>query len=626
MSLRNWAPRFIMGAGLLWFGLMAVVFAAPGADLVVLGEIRTMADAAPRAEGFAVKGDQLVYVGAAAGAQRQLRPGGRLIRLAPGQLALPGLIDSHVHMFDAGIMGQRLELDELKTKEALLAVIAAYAKAHPELTWVVGSGWASHLFEGGAPKKADLDAVIADRPAVFYGQDGHSSWVNSAALRAAGITRQTPDPPGGRILRDAAGEPSGTLVEEAAQDLVEARIPKPSREMALAGLRAAQQRLHSVGITMIQDANVDASTLGFYSDAARSGQLTMKVVAAQITNPNRPASQVDDLVRLRDQHTVGPLTAGTAKIFVDGVIEFRTAALNDPYEGSEQERGILRWEPGALAELAARLDRSGFQIHMHAIGDRAVGAAVKALAAVRAANGAGDNRHHVAHLELVDPADIPRFRELGVVANFQPFWMFADESITQSTIPVLGAARGSRLYPIRSFADSGVRLAAGSDWPVSTPDPFQAIQVGITRQSPTPPYGEPWIPAERVSLMTLLKAYTIGGAYVNHREEKTGSLVAGKAADFIILDRNLFNIEPHDIGKTRVLSTFVDGREVYKYRPGKVASPYSPRAPRFSRSRPIGAGDSFGGRSPGQRISARSAGDGKPTGRQRACALSMICR
>jgi predicted amidohydrolase YtcJ len=519
----------------------------------------------PKAGGLAVKGDRLVYVGTAAGAQQQLRPGGRLIRLAPGQLALPGLIDSHVHMFDAGIMGQRLELDELKTKEAILAAIATYAKAHPELTWVVGSGWKAHLFEGGAPKKADLDAVIADRPAVFYGDDGHSSWVNSAALRAAGITRQTPDPPGGRILRDSAGEPSGILVE-AALDQVDARIPKPSREMALAGLRAAQRRLHSVGITMIQDANVDANQLGFYSDAARSGQLTMKVVAAQITDPNRPASQVDDLVRLRSQHTVGPLTAGTAKIFVDGVLEFRTAALNDPYEGSEQERGILRWEPGVLAELATRLDRSGFQIHMHAIGDRAVGAALKALAAVRAANGAGDNRHQVAHLELVDPADIPRFRELGVVANFQPFWMYADDSITQSTIPVLGAARGSRLYPMRSFADSGVRLAAGSDWPVSTPDPFQAIQVGITRQSPTPPYGEPWIPGERVLLMTLLKAYTTGGAYVNHREKQTGSLVAGKAADFIILDRNLFDIDPHEIGKTRVLSTFVNGREVFKRR------------------------------------------------------------
>jgi predicted amidohydrolase YtcJ len=569
MSHRNQIPHYVLGACVLSFGLTPAASVAPEADLVVLGEIRTMADAAPRAGGFAVKDDKIVYVGEAAAARERLRRGGRLIQLAPGQLVLPGLIDSHVHMMDAGIMGQRLVLDELKTKEAILAAIAAYAKAHPELTWVVGSGWRPHVFEGGEPKQSELDAVIADRPAVFYGDDGHSSWVNSAALRAAGITKQTPDPPGGRITRDAAGEPAGLLVD-AALDLVEARLPKPSREMALAGLRSAQQRLHSLGITMIQDANVDAGSLGFYHDAARSGQLTMRVVAAQITDPTRPAAQVDELVRLRDRYTFGRLTAGTAKIFVDGVIEYRTAALNEPYEGRPQDRGLLRWEPVALAEVATRLDRSGFQIHMHAIGDRAVGAAVKALAAVRAANGASDNRHQMAHLELVDPADIPRFRQLGIIANFQPYWLFADEAITQSTIPLIGAARGSRLYPIRSFADSGVLLAAGSDWPVSTPDPFLAIQVGITRQPPKPPYGDPWIPSERVSLATLLKAYTTGGAYANHRERETGSLEAGKGADFIILDRNLFSIQPHEIGKTRVLSTFVNGSEVYKHRPGDL--------------------------------------------------------
>jgi predicted amidohydrolase YtcJ len=251
---------------------------------------------------------------------------------------------------------------------------------------------------------------------------------------------------------------------------------------------------------------------------------------------------------------------------LDGALQARTAALLAPYEGGD-DRGILIWDAGALVKLASRLDREGFQTHLHVNGDQAVRSGLDALAAVRAANGPSDNRHHIAHLPLVAAADIPRFRELGVIANFQPFWMFADEWIKEDAVRSIGRARARRLFPLRSIARPGVRITAGSDWPVTTPNPFCAIQVGITRQSPDPPFGPAWIPGERVSRRALLAAYTTGGAYVNHREQETGSLEIGKAADFIIVDRNPLTVPVRRIGGTRVLKTFVDGEEVYSAAP-----------------------------------------------------------
>jgi len=247
-------------------------------------------------------------------------------------------------------------------------------------------------------------------------------------------------------------------------------------------------------------------------------------------------------------------------------MEARTAALLQPYVGSDSaknDRGNLNWTAKDLAEITRRLDAEGFQIHMHGIGDRAIREGLDALAKARAANGASDLRHQIAHLQLVDPADIPRLAPLGVFANFQPFWMFADASIKESVEPLIGPERTARLYEIRSFEQAGTRIVAGSDWPVSSANPFLAIEVGMTRRDPKDPNGPVWNPAQRVSLDTLLRAYTIEGAAVNHRERDTGSLEVGKAADFVILDRDLFAIPPEDISETRVLATFVDGVQVH---------------------------------------------------------------
>jgi predicted amidohydrolase YtcJ len=549
------------------------------ADLIVIGDIYTMDASAPKAEAIAVAGGRLVFVGNARRARALLRRGGRTIKLAPGQSVLPGFVDSHVHMIEGGLQLNDCPIQppEPKSKPELAKKITDCADKHPEKTWLIGNGWPAALFGELGPSKEELDALVPDRPAVIYEDSGHSAWLNSAALLAAGIGPDTEDPPpNGRIERQPDSpscpkpcrEPSGTLREQAAMDLVEKPIPPrtgiPPRtdEEYAAALAVGQRELHKVGITLVQDAEVEPPFLKAYHAAAMSGVLTMKVVAAQLTDPRRDlASQVDELIALRESLSAGRLTASSAKIFLDGQIEGRTAALLEPYEGRD-DSGTPNWSASALTKIARLLDAAGFQIHMHGIGDRAIREALDALAAVRAKNGPSDLRHHIAHLQLVDPADIPRFAELGVSANFQPFWMFRDSSF-EAVEPLIGPERAERLYEIRSFEQAGTRIVAGSDWPVSDPKPLLAIQVGMTRRDPMDAGAPVWNPAQRVSLDTLLRAYTIEGATLNHRERDTGSLEVGKAADFIILDRDLFAIPPEDIGKTQVLATFVDGVQVH---------------------------------------------------------------
>src|SRR5262245_249734 len=567
----NRCARSLVAGLMFWIGFGGTSWAGQ-ADLVVVGPVVTMAASRPHARGLAVADGKIVFVGDAASARKLLGSGGRLIALEPGQVVIPGLVDAHNHMMDAGLMRQRCALDmpggacgDAKNKASALEKIAAYGKKHPELEWVIGSGWSGDwdwVNRDLGPSAAELDAVVPDRPAVFYDDNGHSAWLNSLGLKAARIDGCEPVPRGRIECKD--DKPWGTL-REAAQDRVEKVVPKPTQEQWLAGLLEAQAYLHSLGITMLQDANVNPSMVQAYSEAAKNQRLTMKVVAAQLAvagTGKTPEALADELAQQRDDYSFGRFSASAAKIFIDGALEPRTAALLAPYLGGN-ERGILNWDSADLAKLVSRLDRDGMQVHMHAIGDRAVREALDAVAAARSANGPSDNRHHIAHVQLVAPADLPRFRALGVIANVQPFWMFPDKWIERNAAAVIGPERARQLYPLRSIVQTGARIAAGSDWFVSSPNPFIAIQVGMTRQDPDAPVGAPWIPAERVSRQVLLAAYTLGGAYLNHRENETGSLEVGKAADFVIVDRDPLTVPVREIGGTQVLNTFVDGEEVY---------------------------------------------------------------
>jgi predicted amidohydrolase YtcJ len=554
---------------------------APPADLVLLGaDVYTVDAARSWAQAVAVRDGRLVYVGTEAGAGAFVGPA-TVVRNLPGGMVLPAFHDSHVHPLSGGVELARCDLNNATSREEVFARVRAYAAAHPQDRWIVGGGWDLPLFPNAAPTRQELDALVPDRPAFLSAADGHTAWVNSAALRAADVTAATADPPNGRIEREAGSrQPSGTLREDA-MELVTTHLPPWTAADREEGLRRGLALAASFGIAALVDASVDADDLAAYRALEARGELTARVVASLYWDPVKGETDADgqlaELARLRAS-CVGPRLRATAvKIFADGVIEAGTAALLDPYmlppaagaSGAGQpdtarDRGMLNLTPEAFARAATRVDQAGFQIHVHAIGDRAIRVAFDALAAARAANGPRDARHHLAHIQLFEPADVPRFRQLGVIANFQGLWAYADPYITDLTEPVLGAARSRWLYPMRSVADTGAMIVGGSDWSVSSMNPLDAIEVAITRRDPAAGPGAAWIPEERIGLDTAIAAYTINGAYLAFDEAETGSLEVGKAADLIVLDRNLFAIPAEQISDTKVLLTLLAGRETYR--------------------------------------------------------------
>ena len=405
---------------------------------------------------------------------------------------------------------------------------------------------------------------MPDRPVYLSASDGHSVWVNSKALALAGVTKATPDPPYGRIERDPkTGQPSGTLREDAA-DLVAKLLPKRNSKEYVDGLAEALRIANGFGLTSLVEASASEEDLESYAALDAQGKLTARVLASLYVNTDKGTSEVPRLVALRKKYAKGRVRTNAVKIFADGVLETRTASVLEPYVGFPNDRGKPNLQPAAFQALATALDKEGFQIHVHAIGDRAIRDTFDAFEAARRANGPRDSRHHIAHIELFDPADIPRFRKLGVIANFQPLWANGDQYITELTEPKLGPERSRWLYPIGSVLASGGEFAFGSDWSVSSMNPLEGMEVAVTRRQPSQGPGPAWIPEERISLPDAIAAYTIRAAYLDFSEKDTGSIEVGKAADLIVLDRNLFEIPPSQIHDAKVLLTLLEGKEVYR--------------------------------------------------------------
>jgi hypothetical protein len=534
------------------------------ADLVLTnGAVYTMDAARPWATAVAVAKGKILYVGDDRGALR-LRDGSTVVADIGGKMVLPAFQDSHIHLVTGGVELGLCNLNGLRTKEDVFEKIKAYTAANPGPPWVTGGGWDLPVFPQANPRKEDLDALVPDRPAALSSADGHSAWANSRALELAGVTKDTADPAGGRIERDPkTGEPTGTLRESAA-GLVEKLIPEIGPEDYIRGLKAGLELANRFGIASIIEASAGPKILDAYAALDRSGELPVRVLASLHVDTDKGTAEVERLVKLRDAYRGARLKSTAAKIFADGVMEPHTAALLKPYLDRPGDRGTPLLEPEAFDALAVALDAAGFQIHVHAIGDRAIRMSLDAFEAAGRANGFRDLRHHIAHLELIDPADIPRFKALGVTANFQPLWAYADLYITELTLPILGPGRSRWLYPIGSVAGTGAIIAGGSDWSVSSMNPLEAIQVAITRRGPDDPPGDAWIPEERVDLETMLRAYTINGAWLSHDEKSRGSLEPGKAADIIVLAGNLFKIPASEVGRVRVLLTLIDGRPVFR--------------------------------------------------------------
>lgn len=484
-----------------------------------------------------------------------------------GALLLPGFTDAHVHPVQGGLERLTCDLSELPVdRGAYLAHVSAYVAARPDLAWVQGGGWAMAAFPGGLPTATELDSVVADRPAALVNRDHHGMWVNSRALAAAGITRDTPDPADGRIERDASGAPTGVL-HEGAMDLALRAMPVAGPDELHAGLLEGQRHLLSFGVTGWQDAIVGAyagmqDTGPTYRRAAESGDLVASVVGALWWERERGLEQLAGLLEKREAYSHGRFRATSVKIMQDGVAENGTAALVEPYLDrcghTTSNSGLSFVDPTVLPDIVAALDAEGFQVHFHGLGDRGVREALDALVGTEPLR-----RHQVAHLQLVHPDDVPRFAELQVVANIQALWACHDEQMVDLTIPFLGEERAARQYPFADLRRAGARLVAGSDWPVSTPNPLEAVHVAVHRMAygePGPAGSEPFLPDQALTLEVALAAYTSGSAWVCHRDD-AGMVKPGAVADLVLLDRDPFD-EPDQIGAAQVERVWIDGAAV----------------------------------------------------------------
>ncbi|WP_034271469.1 amidohydrolase [Haloechinothrix halophila] len=536
------------------------------------------ADAArTTASAVAVRDGVVVAVGGDAEVATYVASADDVVDLS-GQLLVPGFVDAHVHPVMGGVERLRCDLTAGETIDDYVATIHEYA-ARSSQPWVLGGGWSMSAFPGGCPSKEVLDDVVPDRPVYLPNRDHHSAWVNTLALELAGIDETTTDPVDGRIERDAHGCPTGTLHEGAA-NLVARLVPPDTQRDMDDGLREAQRYLHSLGVVGWQDAMVDVGGSGAspheaYLRAQEEGWLTARVSAALWWDRTCPrdgiADQVAALAKLRDEVAClgNRYRAPTVKVMLDGVAETHTAAMLEPYLDRcghpTGNTGMSFLDATLAAEVTTALDAAGFQVHFHALGDRAVRDALDALSLARAVNGTADRRHHLAHVQLVHPDDVPRFRPLAATANIQALWATHEPQMDELTIPFLGTQRARRQYPFGDLFRAGATLAMGSDWPVSTPDPLAAIHVAVNRvhygAAPgASPLGQP----QALPLQVALSTYTAGSAWVSQLNQWTGTIAVGRPADLVVLDRDPFDVSPDQIGSTAVERTYVDGHLVYR--------------------------------------------------------------
>ena len=544
----------------------------PPADLVLTGATAiTMDPGRPIARAVAVRGAQIVAVGDDADVQPFIGAETRVLHL-DGRTLTPGFQDAHVHPPIGGLARMRCNLEGYRARKQLLAAIEVYARSRPVGSWILGGAWWHEAFEDGPPTLDELDQVTGDRPALLPDNNGHTAWVNSAALRLAGLDARTPDPAGGRIDRDEDGSPSGLLQEHAVW-LVQEHVPATTHEENLEALLTGQAYLHSVGITSWQDASVAVPEWGESFEAYREmdadGRLTGRAVGALWWFPDRPMDeQVERLLHLRTTGMGERFRPIAIKIMQDGSIINQTAAMLSPLLGADgapaEETGESMIEPALLAEIVTRLDAEGFQVHFHCIGDRSTREALDAFEAARRANGPSANRHHIAHVQVTDPVDHRRFAQLDVTVNAQFGWGVREPEMDTHYLPALGPQRARYQYAFGSLRDAGARIAAGSDWNVTTADPFPLIEAAVTRCEPTA-RGEypPFEPAEALTVDEALQAYTMGSAFVNHQDDRTGSIEVGKLADLTIADRDVFDHGAGPIGDARAVMTIVGGEVVW---------------------------------------------------------------
>ena len=540
----------------------------PAADLVLKnGYIYTVDGQHSISEAVAIKDGKIVYVGTNKGVSGYIGKYVKVIDLG-GRLVLPGFIDSHCHAISTFKQIYDVILNGLSSIDDYKKAIREFYQKNPNATFIRGRGWSNTVFGKTGPDKKIIDAIIKDIPVSLSSEDGHSKWVNSKTLELAGITKNTKNPQGGVIERyPGTTEPSGALRENAA-DLVVDIFPGPTLEEMINGLKEYQKMAAGFGITTAHDASLDAGSndITAYKTLEKQNLLSMRFRASLYVDPEKGIEQVKALIDERAKNK-GPLfQTNGAKLFIDGVVEGSTAYLKEPYTHLPGSRGERLWNPEALNTMCAELDKNGFQVHVHSIGDAGTAVTLDGFAYASKVNGKRDSRNLITHLQLVSPEDILRFNQLGVIAVTQPYWFMKDDYYYNIQVPYLGQKRADEEYPMQSFFKANVVVSASSDYPVTIPcNPLRAIRIAITRSrlDTTDPKEVLW-PQERVTLEQIIQAFTINGAYSNFLEKITGSIETGKMADLIILDKNLFKIPVTEIDQAKVLLTLFEGKEVFR--------------------------------------------------------------
>ncbi len=571
MKIRTAVPAFLLLAS--FFAGFAAAFGQsakpPDADTVLLhGRVYTINPEHPWAEAVAIRGGKIIAAGSDAeiGKWRARRT---QVLDAKGRLVLPGFVDCHIHFLDGSLSLGRVNLEGAKNPADIQQRLREYLAKHPGNGWVLGRGWDYAMFGAEAlPHKKYLDEILPDRPVFLEGFDGHTYWANSKALAAAGITRDTPDPPNGTIVRDPkTGEATGAL-KEAAQALVANVVPKPTRAEKRAALRAGLKWANARGLTRVHSAGSDFEELDLYDELRRQGRLTVRFTIAYFLNP--PELRAKDLAEIesaRKKYHDDWLDAGAVKMMVDGVVESHTAAMLEPYSDDPSLKGRLFWEPEKYKAAVAELDRRGFQLFTHAIGDFAVRTALDAYDSAESRNHTRDRRMRIEHIETIAASDISRFGQLGVIASMQPLHSYPNADTLEVWARNAGPDRASRAWVWNSIAKAGGRYAFGSDWPVVTLNPWEGLQTAVTRQTAEGKPAGGFVPEQRLSVAEAIQGYTLDAAFAGRREKSEGSIEPGKAADLIVVSQDLFAMDPHKISETKVILTMVGGRVVFQAAP-----------------------------------------------------------
>lgn len=554
-------PGILKRSSLPAAGVALLLSSAAYADTIVLrgARVLTMDDANPEAKAVALVDGRI----AAVGSEQDIEPflkGAKVYDLPADALVLPGFQDSHNHLIWSAAQAEDISLTDVADETGLRAAIEPVMATLPEGAWLRGGGWSVAVYK--EPNAAVLDKITGDRPAYFDDVDGHSGWANSAALKAAGIDASTKDPEGGRIERDAQGNPTGMLRENA-MALVSDLLPDYPDVQVDTGLEKAQAEAIGYGVTAIIDPSVEEWMLKGYQRADAAGKLKLRVETAVTVEAAEGVAGVTKALDFKTKYASPHLEVTSIKLFVDGVIETGTAALLEAYVGSNSAGDPL-FTAEQLSEIAIAGDKANLQLHAHAIGDRAVRMALDAYEAAAKANGVRDSRHQITHLELIDPADVERFKPLGVIATIQALWAYPDTYIVDLTQPKIGPERSEWLYPFGALKKAGATIAGSSDWSVSSMNPLEAIQTGVTRQDIADPNGNVLTPQHKLDVMDMLRAYTVNGAYAAFDEAESGTLTAGKRADVIVLDRDITKIPATGISAGKVLVTLIGGAPVHE--------------------------------------------------------------